>query len=344
MTAGPAVVWTAFAVCLLLILYSGTRLTRYGDQIAVRTGLGGTWVGVVLVAGVTSLPELVTGLSSILVVHAPDLAVGDALGSCVINLMIIVILDFVHRGESIYTRIHHGHILSAGFGIVLLGTVAGAIVLNTQFGRVGIFHVGMYGIVAPLLYLIAMRSVFQYERRERSHITEVAEAVEARGRPGVEFSLRQIYVRYAINAAVIMVAGAALPMVGKELAVTMGWQETFVGTILLATATSIPEIVISVEAVRIGSIDLAIGNVLGSNLFNLLIITVDDWVFVDGPLLAAVSSQHLFTTIAAMTMTGVVIVGLLYRPKGRVLKLVGWVSVALFTVGLLNALVMLLLN
>ncbi|MEE8520806.1 MAG: sodium:calcium antiporter [Gemmatimonadota bacterium] len=345
MTLSAPAIWFGFLVCLALIFFSGTRLSRYGHQIAIRTGLGATWVGVVLVAGVTSLPELVTGISSITVVNAPDLAVGDALGSCIVNLMIIVILDFIHRRDSIYTHMHQGHILSAGFGVVLLGTAAGAIILQRQFSSLAFFHVGLLSLVTPLIYLIAMRSVFSYEQRERkSRLAEVAEVLEAQAAGKRDLTLGQIYFRYALNAGVIMVAGIALPIVGEQLATVMGWEQTFVGTVFLAVATSVPEVVISVEAVRIGSVDLAIGNILGSNLFNLLILTLDDFVYTDGILLADANFQHLFTAIAALTMTGVVIVGLLYRPRGRVLRLVGWVSLGLFTVGLLNAVVLFLLN
>ncbi len=339
------VVWAGFLGCLLLILYSGSQLSRYGDLIALRTGLGGTWVGVVLVAGVTSLPELVTGLSSVVVVSAPDLAVGDALGSCIYNLSIIVILDLVYQQESIYTRAHQGHVLSAGFGVVLLGVVAGGIVLQRQFEGLAVGHVGYYALALPLLYAVAMRSVFQYERRERkAYIEEVVEAIEGRSPEAKEMPLSAIYLRYAGNAAVVMAAGGLLPVIGSALARIMGWDDTFVGTILLALATSVPEIVISLEAVRIGSMDLAIGNLLGSNLFDVLIIAIDDFAYLDGPLLAAASGEHLFTALTAVTMTGVVVVGLFYRPRRRVFHLVGWTSLALLVLGLLNALVLFLIR
>lgn len=341
----PPVIWAAFAACLLLIFYSGTRLSYYGELIGLRTGLGGTWVGVALIATVTSLPELVTGLSSVLAVGQPDLAVGDALGSCVFNLFIIVILDFVYREGSIYTRMHQGHILSAGFGVVFLGLVAGNMLLHRHFGALAIGPIGPYAIVALLLYGLSVRAILSYQRRERAEqVSEVVEAVEALSPARGGLSTPALYTRYAANAAVIVAAGTVLPLVGEMLATTMGWERTFVGTILLAVATSIPEIVISVQAVRIGAVDLAIGDLLGSNLFDLLILAVDDVAYVKSPLLAAASPEHLFTTVAALAMTGVVIVGLSYRPRARVLRLVGWASLALVAVALLNAWILYLLS
>lgn len=345
MSLQPLGVWAGFAVVLLVILYSGTRLSRYGDMIAVRTGLGGAWIGVALVAGVTSLPELVTGLSSVLVVGQPDLALGDALGSCVFNLLIIVILDSIHRKESIYTRIHQGQVLSAGFGIILLGVVTGNMLLHRSFPGMRIFHVGPYVPVAALVYAVAIRSIFRYERgQRREYVEEREEEIVEEEPEAARLTLRQIYGRYAANAAVVVVAGIALPGVGEALAETMGWDRTFVGTIFVAFATSVPEIVISVEAVRIAAVDMAIGNLLGSNLFDLLIVAIDDLAYTPGPLLAAASGDHLFTGITAMMMTGVVVASLAFRPARRVFRFVGWASLALLALGMVNALILFLLG
>ena len=86
-------VWLQFILCVVIITIAGIKLSQYGDAIADKTGLGGTWIGVILLATVTSLPELVTGISAVTYANAPDIAVGDVLGSCVFNLLIIVILN-----------------------------------------------------------------------------------------------------------------------------------------------------------------------------------------------------------------------------------------------------------
>jgi cation:H+ antiporter len=337
----PAAAWTAFIVCLLIILFTGARLSRYADLIAVRTGIGGMWIGLVLVATVTSFPELVTGLSAILVVGQPDLAVGAALGSCIYNLIIIAILDFLYRPGSIYSGIRHGHSLSAGFGVILLGAVASAIFVQNQFTAIAVGPVGVYAFVAPVIYVIAMRSVFIFER-DADSVGELAGAEEVAH--AKERGLSRVFVLFLINSAVLITAAIELPIIGESLAQNMGWEETFVGTIFLAFATSVPEIVISVQAVRIGAVDLAIGGIFGSNLFDLLIIAVEDVAYTQGPILGAASEQHVLTAIAALTMTGIAIVGLCSRPQARVFKLVGWASLGLLAVGLFSALVLYLLG
>lgn len=324
-------VWLQFAICLALIGIAGVRLSRYGDVIAEKTGLGGSWIGLVLLATVTSLPELVTGISAVTVAGVPEIAVGDALGSCVFNLLLIVMLDFLHRGESVYTRASRGHVLSAGFGVVLIGFVGFNIVIagNGMTPRLG--HVGLYTPIIFLLYAIAMRTVFRYEKLQLAATMQEAVARY----PHV--TLRQAVLRYTAAALVVVATGLWLPMVGSELAVVMGWTQSFVGTLLVAFVTSVPEMAVTIGALRIGAIDMAIGNLFGSNLFDILVIGVDDLFYPAGPLLAHVSPVNAVSALSAMMMTGVAIIGLLYRPATRVLRTVGWGSLFLFSLYLLNS-------
>src|SRR4030043_2326487 len=113
-------IWIAFIICTAVIVYSGTKLSRYGDIIAEKTGLGRAWIGLVLMASVTSLPELVTGISSVTYADVPNIAVGDILGSCAFNISILGFVDLIDRKKPIASRAHHGHVLSALFGILLL--------------------------------------------------------------------------------------------------------------------------------------------------------------------------------------------------------------------------------
>jgi cation:H+ antiporter len=324
-------IWLQFMICVLVIGFAGIKLSHYGDAIADKTGLGGTWIGLVLLASVTSLPELVTGVSSVTIANVPDIAVGDILGSCVFNLLIIVVLDFLHRDESVYTRARQGHILSAGFGVILIGFAGFNILLSSSGFTMALGHIGTYSLLIVVLYGVAMSTVFRYERKQ---LAEFA-AAEADRFP--EFTLRQLMIRYLAAALLVVAAGSWLPFVAKHIAQQMGWYESFVGTLLVAFVTSLPELVVTVAALRLNALDMAIGNLFGSNLFNILILTVDDILYTPGPLLAHVSTTHAVSAISAIMMTGVAIVALLYRTKTRVLKTVGWASIYLFTIYLFNS-------
>lgn len=326
--------WIEFAGCAALIWLAGGRLLRYADLIADRTGVSRTWIGVVLLASVTSLPELVTGVSSVSFASVPNIAVGDVLGSCVFNLVILTVLDLFARGESVYRRAARGHVLSAGFGIVLLGTATLGVLL-VPGGLVPAWgRVGLTSPVILLVYLFAMRTVFRYEEEGVEEAAE--EAVP--GRP--DLPLRTAAAHYAGWALVVVVTALALPFVGRQLARAMGWETSFVGNVFVAFATSTPEVMVTIAAARLGALNLAIGNLLGSNLFNVAILALDDLLYAPGPILAGVEPIHAASAVIATIMTAVAVVGLIFPPRRRVFGTVSWAGVALLLLYVLNVLVM----
>lgn len=324
-------IWLQFALCLVAIGVAGYKLSLYGDMIAEKLELSRTWIGVVMVASVTSLPELVTGVSAVSMAQAPDIAAGDVFGSCVFNLVLIVILDFLHRQESVYTRAHVGHTLSAGFGVIMIGFMGMSLLLARQGLVPAIGHVGLYSPAILLLYALAMRTVYRYEQMRELPTADVA------GRRYQGITLRRAAIGYALAALVVVVAGVWLPFVGKALAAQMGWGEGFVGTLFVAAVTSLPEAAVSIAAVRLGALDMALGNLFGSNLFNMAILAVDDLAYLQGPLLSEVAPAHAVSALSAMVMSGIAIVGLFYRPRKRLFKTVGWASLFLLSVYLLNS-------
>ncbi|MCD6706407.1 MAG: sodium:calcium antiporter [Thiobacillus sp.] len=327
-----AVIWLSLLASLAVIGVAGVRLSRYGDIIAEKSGLSRGWVGLILLATVTSLPELVTGLSAVTVAKAPDIAVGDIMGSCVFNLLIIVLLDFLYRKESVYTRARQGNVLAAGYGIAMIG-FAGFNLLLYRAGTVpSIGHVGFYTPVILLLYLLAMRSLYRYEQ------AQVSEYVENRVELYSDTSLKQAVQGYVIAALAVVAAGIWLPFIAKDLAAVMAWEQSFVGTLFVAAITSAPEVVVTVAALRMGAVDLAIGNLFGSNLFDIAILAIDDLAYLPGPLFVDVSISHAASAFSAMMMSGLAVVGLILRPPSRVYRTVSWVSLLLLVVYLLNTL------
>lgn len=329
-------IWTAFAACALLIALAGPELSRSGDIIADKTGLSSNWIGLILLGAVTSLPELMTGVSAVTVADAPGLAVGDVLGSCVFNLLILVVVDFLYREAPIYRRAHQGHILSAGFGVILIGFAGVNLLLAGHGTAPAIGHVGVYTPIIVALFLIAARTVFQYERNHReAHVEGAAERYPS-------ITLRFAMVRLTLSGGVVVGAGIWLSFIGSDLVVAMGWHAAFVGSLFVAGATSLPELIVTIAAVRIGAFNLAIASLLGSNLFDILILAVDDVFYVKGPILSRVSPAHAISAGSAVVMTGLVIVSLLYRPENRLFRIVGWTSFALFAIYLVNTYVIFL--
>ena len=321
--------WLGFLICTSVIVYSGTKLSKYGDIIAEKTGLGRAWIGVVLMASVTSLPELVTGISSVTYAGVPEIAVGDVLGSCVFNMLILAILDAIYRQMPISTKAHHGHVLSAGFGILLLGIVA--IGLFTKDSTPPMGWIGPYTLLIGIIYFVSMRLIFIYEKRQIAvYIKEVA--VEMRYK---EISMKTAVINYCFNAVLVVIAAIFLPKIGEGIAETTGLGQTFVGNIFIAVSTSLPEVVVSVSAVKMNAVDLAIGNLFGSNIFNIFILAIDDVFFMKGPILSFASPNHIISALSAMAMTAIAIIGLTYRTEKKKLFL-SWDSIGILLMCVIN--------
>lgn len=307
------------ALFLLLagaVVLAGSRVAFYGDALAEKTGLGRTWMGLVLVAATTSLPELATGTSATLE-GLGDLALGDVLGSGLFNLVLLSLLDALGGRVPLLSRVQLGHALAIGFAVILYGLVG----LSLWLKGPSLGPVALFAPLALLVYLLAARLTFLYERRRPQAEVDRLERLYR------EVPLARAVRGYALNGGVVVLAAVFLPLVAERLAQETGLGSTFVGTVFLAFTTSLPEVVVSLAAVRLGAWDLAVGNVLGSNLFNALILAWDDLLF-PGTLFQAVGSTHLVAVFALLAMYGVVLVGLTYQALAKVAVL-GWDTLAL---------------
>lgn len=326
-------IWLQFIACAVIILFSGTKLSKYGDVIAEKTGLGRTWIGVVLLASVTSLPELITGISSVTIFSLPDIAAGDVLGSCMFNIFIIALLDSMEGSSPITTRAHQGHMLSAGFGILLLGLINISIFAGAKVPSIG--WIGLYSLVFIALYFLAIRIIFLHEKRRIAEfVKEMAEELEYE-----DISKSKAYTMYALNALIVIGVASYLPYIGERIAEMTDLGQTFVGSIFIALSTSLPEVVVSIAAVKIGAVDLALGNILGSNLFNVGILALDDIFYTKGPLLSEISRTHVITAVSAITMTAIAIIGLTYRTIKKPLFL-AWDSMGIIIIYFVSTLIL----
>jgi len=301
-------------------------VARYAAIIADKTGLGGVWTGLVLLAVVTSLPELFTGISAVTLVKIPDLTIGDLLGANTFNLLNLAFLDIAHRNGFLLRVVSPSHRLTGWFSLVLVLVAATSIVISLRFSAMGIGWIGWYSPIIILLYLAFVRIIFRFEKRQPHQAAQLDYR---------EISLKRVYFYFAISAAFIIGAGTWLAIIGNEIAGITGWGESFVGSLFLAFTTSLPEITVSFAAMRMGAVDLAVANMIGSNLFNMTIISIDDLFYLKGPVLAAVSENHLITALAVMLMTTIFIAGLHFRPK-RFFRL-SWWNCALVVLFLLSA-------
>ena len=308
-------VWAAFILSATVIVYAGTKLSVYGDHLAERTGLGGLWIGVVLMAAATSLPEVITTISAALM-DAPDLAVGDLLGAGLTNMLTLGVIDLVHRQKRVWQQAAFEQILIAGLAMGLTG-LAGLIILirTTQT----VWQVGLETVFIAAIYVFGMRLVYRQEdvrRQERLRRKLVEAEAEA---PDRRPSLQRSMAGFGLAAMAIVVSAPVLAASANAIAELTGISTTFIGTSLLAVATSLPELVTALAAVRLGAYDLAVGNLFGSNAFNMAALLFVDLAYRPGPVLSALAPAHAATALVSIILMNIAVVGIIYRAEKRYL-------------------------
>ena len=268
------------------------------------------------------MPELVTGVSSAALVASPDLALGTLVGSCCFNLSILALMDVLHPRTPVLSQASPRHMISAGWGILLMSIVGVSILAGDKISRLALGWFGIPSIVILAVYLTGMWRQFRYERSHQL----IAQAASQNYR---EIPRRIVYIRFALAAAAVIAAGIWLSFIGDEIATTTSLGSTFVGTLFLAISTSMPELVVCVAALRLDAIDMAIADVLGANMLDLANIAWVDIAYRQGPILCSVSSSHLITATVTVIMSLLVIAGLRFRQKRKTFLIISWYAVAL---------------
>lgn len=320
--------WTGSAVQFLLsglfIVIAGVRLAQHSDTLALHSPLGGVWIGSLLLAGASSLPEVAVSASAA-GSGAPDIAVGNVFGSNVFNIFMLAIADFFDGPGPLLRRVAGGHIVVGTMGILLSALAAFLLMLPEP--APALFGVGADVLLITATYFLGVRLITGYQRRPAGQqaVLEVDPApprTRARRRlqrmrqakkGGRPVALWRVYAGFAGWAAVIVGAGVRLTHSAEQLAEITGLGATFVGSILVAATTSLPELVAVMASVLRGSYDLAVGTVLGSNTFNMLILLVADVAYRPGPILAVADPGHALVAMGGVIMSSLVVMGLFYR-------------------------------
>lgn len=300
-----------------IVVAAGIALARSADVIAARTSLGGLWMGSIFLAMATSLPELTTDISAIRL-GAPDLAAGDLFGSSMANMLILAVVSLV-PGSSLFRRAALDNTLTAALAIILTAMAAIVVLMRPSES---LFGVGPSSAVILFVYLVGARAIYRHgtllrqtgEIAEMSPPADVAAGERSSGEPA---GLRRAVLTFGAGAAIILVVAPLLASSAKGLADATGLAQSFVGTWLVGLSTSLPELVTSLAAVRIGAYDMAVGNLFGSNAFNMLLFVPLDVAHRSGPILGAVHPVHAVTALVAVVLMAVGLAAIVYRAKGK---------------------------
>jgi len=335
---------TAIAEALLgfvasgaVLVLAGIVLARSSDVIAARTRLGRVWVGSIFLAAATSLPELSTDIAAVRI-GAADLAVGDDLRQ--------QHGEHAHPGGHrhcapggrLFRRAALDHTLSAALAIVMNSLAAVAILSASHTTLLGL-EPG--SLLLLLTYIVGTRMLFRHSVvAQRAGVTtelagEAAAPPEAGERP--RLSLRGAVARFLVATLMSLLAAPVFAYAAARLAQLTGIATSFVGTWFVGITTSLPELATSVAAIRMGAVDLAIGNLLGSNAFNVIIFVPLDLAYGRASLFGAVSVVHVMTALVGIIMMAVALGAIIYRSivPGAHLEPAALLMMAIYVVGLL---------
>ena len=318
-----ALLWLQLGATAAVILVASHFLARSADVVAEKTGLGRSFVGVMMLATATSLPEVGTGVSAIVLVDAPDLAAGDAFGSNLFNLLIIGLADLFWRNGPVLSAVKPTTAVVAALGAAMIALAVGAVYVHHATSFASTWHLSPVSVLMMAGFLVAMLLIYRHEKEadQSEDADEDAEGVTEAAYAGT--SLRKALGTYAAAATAVVAAAVWLAVTGEHIAVEMGWEASFMGTQFLALSTSLPEMATAYAALRLNAPTLAVSNVLGSNVFNMgFVLFIDDLVYPEGAIWADVSQVHILSGLIAILMTVIVIVGMLTRPRSRERR--GW--------------------
>ncbi|GAB4305160.1 MAG: sodium:calcium antiporter [Candidatus Bipolaricaulota bacterium] len=300
-----ALAWSAlFLVSAAVVVRSGLALSQAGDLLAETTGLGRLWVGTILLAVATSLPELVTNLAAVRL-DAPALAGGNVLGANMLNVVVLASLLSLFPTVAV-ARATRDQRLLVVTALALTGVVVVLVALDRPV-NLGPVSLGTLLILGG--YLLGMVAVYRARGVEVGELAGTA----VDGPPG---SAKRAWAGFGLAAAGVLVAAPVLAASADRLADILGISGSFMGVLAVAIVTTMPETSVTWGALRLGSEEMALGNVYGSCAFNVLVLALADLIY-PWPLFALLDRSHLVAGLGALLMMGLGPLVLVLRTRDR---------------------------
>lgn len=303
-----------FLIAAVAILIAGTRLATLADQIADKTGLGEAVTGTVFLGLITALPGLAASVYAAMEGRAA-LAIGNAIGGIALQTSFLALADFFHRRANLeHAAASVSNMIQTTILIILLTLV----LLGLTGPDITIAHVHPN---TPLLFLAAAGGfwmVFRVKNEPMWQPTKTdATVTDVPAEENARQSLKTLLLKFVGLALVITVAGALVAHATGQIADATGMSETLAGGLLSGIATSLPELVTTIAAVRRGALTLAVSDIVGGNFFDVLFVAAADVVFVSGSLYHAegVDDELEFLTGLTLLLNLILLLGLLYRQR-----------------------------
>lgn len=309
------ILWLKFIIAAVVVVFSGHKICIYAEKIAQLTRVGRTFIGLMLLAVVTSLPELAVTITATKI-HALDLALGDLFGSNLFNLTIVPVILFFFMRKPKLLSFDSTHVLSSAISVLLIALAAMGILFYNFVSPQASYSRFLLDAETALILATYFCGTYLIFRCEKKNMDRSAQSDSETKSDGL-----RIWLQFLFFAVILLGSAIYLSRLGNIISripvggVALGG--TFVGGLFLAVTTSLPEMSVSVSAVKLGFFDMALGNIFGSNMFNIAIIGITDLVLGRTVILSSVSALHLFTVLSVIICTCLVMAGLVYRSKNE---------------------------
>lgn len=299
-----------FAGAAIAIAIAGTFMSALADRLADRTGMGEALMGMLVLAGATSLPDLAATLSAAVDGRA-SLAMSNVMGSMAVNLAYLGVGDLVYRKANLeHAAASASNLMQAALLVGLLSIPLIASV-TPEIDFLGVHPATPILLVA---YLFGIRLVRHSQELPMWRPRQTAETVVDRPeRTPQGESLVRLWLGFGALTAVTAAAGWMLMDAAEVLVDRTALSENQAGGVLTAVTTSLPELVTTIAAVRRGALTLAVANIVGTNCFNTTVIAAADIGFREGSIYHAIPVGELAWGLLAMLMTSILLLGLLRR-------------------------------
>ncbi len=302
-----------FAIAAIVIGLVGTKMCKVADRLADATGWGEAIVGAVFLGGSTSLAGIVTSVTAAFSGHA-ELAVSNALGGIAAQTAFLAVADIFYRKANLEHAAASIANLTQG---TLLMTFLTIPLLATSTPQVSFWGIHPASLVIIAAYIFGLRLVSQAEEKQmwKPRQTEKTELDEPSETTDINVNLTSLWLEFFLYALILACSGYLIAQTGVFIAVQTGLSESLVGGLFTAISTSLPELVVTVAAVRQGALTLAVGGIIGGNCFDILLLAFSDIAFRSGSIYAIISDRQIFVISLTILMTGILLLGLLQREK-----------------------------
>ena len=322
-----------------LIGVFGIRMTYLARDLAITTGLGQAFMGAVFIGATTSLSGLVASITAAWQGDA-SLAVSNSLGGIAAQTVFLVLADVTYRKANLEFAAASAENLMMSVQLLLL-----LCLLNVAFIVPGFSVFGIHPISSALVivYLFMVRLLAGVHEKPmwipRMTPGTVRESNKVNGAQRKRGRRKNLFLEFGFCALVVGIAGWLAATSGIVLVQQTGISAGIMGGIFIAIATSLPELVVAVTAIRLGALALAVGDIIGGNAFDTLFVAVADLFYRQGSIYLAVEIAEKVWLGAAMLMTSVLLVGLMYRERKGFAN-IGLESLLIFLVYALTVLVL----